>query len=610
MGHSSIETYLLSDQKDTSIDMDASELIIRYLEQIGVEYVFGVPGGTVEPFYNALARSERRGGPRAVMACHETGAAYMADGYVRETGKLGVCIGISGPGATNLITGVACAYDNNIPLLVITGQPALPSFGKGAVQESACTGVDVVSMFKHCTRYNSLVSHKNQVETKIVNAILKAYQAPQGPAHLSIPVDILRTPVESHTLKYNLPDKIFNRPLLIDERAVDKLTQELLQSEEIVFFIGSGATESIDLITKLINITDAQFVTAPDAKGLINPMHKNFRGVFGFGGHTSAEKCLKGKVDLVVAFGTSFDELSSGGWCNSILNERLIHVDEYEENLMRSPMAKHHVRGHIRSICARIVKRLLNRSKHSISFNNILSSDTLNHHLSFENIEQYYSNSTPIKPQRLMKELSDRFPPNTRFFADTGNSMIWAPHFLQPHNRRETTIYQQESNIHPLKEQRSLKSSWLRLNVHFSPMGWAIGASIGAARGNPNCPTVCITGDGAYLMCGQEMAIAAQENLPIIFVILNDSAYGMVMHGQRQAGAEQTAHKLRKVDFTKQAESMGVPGYKIESPKDFEKINITHIANRKGPVLLDIRIDAEEVPPMTLRLKALGTFQE
>jgi acetolactate synthase-1/2/3 large subunit len=596
---------------------DASELIVRYLEQIGVDYVFGVPGGTVEPLYNALARSERRGGPRAVMACHETGAAYMADGYMRETGKLGVCAGISGPGATNLITGVACAYDNNIPLLVITGQPALPSFGRGAVQESSCTGVDVIGMFRHCTRYNSLVSHISQVETKLVNAISKAFQAPQGAVHLSIPVDILRSPLDSTQLRYNLLDIMNKRPLMIDEAAIDRLLLEIRRADNPVFFIGSGATEAIDLVIKLVQITGARFITAPDAKGLINPHHEAYRGVFGFGGHASAEQCLRDNADLVIAFGTGFDELSSGGWCNSILNDKLVHVDEFEENLMRSPMARLHVRGHIRSVCAKLITLLIDDSHYHAPAKSTDSSikteaqtnNQLNPQLSYEDVQHYDSNATPIKPQRLMKELSNRFPPHTRFLADTGNSMIWAPHFLQPRNRREPHLYQQAAN-YPHIEQRSHKSSWLRLNMNFSPMGWAIGAAIGVSRGNPACPTVCITGDGAYLMCGQEMTIAAQEGLPVIFVILNDSAYGMVMHGQRLGGAERTAYELRPVDFAKQAESMNVPGFIIESPGDFEALDMAAILARRGPTLLDVRIDRETVPPMSLRLKALGTFKE
>ncbi len=172
---------------------EVGDLVVEYLRQLNVEYVFGVPGGPIEPLYNALARSARSGGPRPIVARHETGAAFMADGYARNTGNLGVCCATTGPGATNLITGVASAHENNIPMLVITAQTALSTFGAGAFQESSCTGVDILSMFAFCTCYNSLVSHVDQVERKLNAAIIQAYQS-AAPAHLSIPLDVLRSP--------------------------------------------------------------------------------------------------------------------------------------------------------------------------------------------------------------------------------------------------------------------------------------------------------------------------------------------------------------------------------------------------------------------------------
>src|SRR3990172_5064205 len=164
-----------------------ADLIVAYLEQMGIEYVFGVPGGAIEPLYNALARSARRGGPRPVVGRHETGAAFMADGYARETGRIGVCCATSGPGATNLITGVSCAYENEIPLLVITAQPSLHLLGRGALQESSGAGFDTVAMFRLCTRYSALISHPDQLERQLTTALLSAYQPTPGPVHLSIP---------------------------------------------------------------------------------------------------------------------------------------------------------------------------------------------------------------------------------------------------------------------------------------------------------------------------------------------------------------------------------------------------------------------------------------
>jgi acetolactate synthase-1/2/3 large subunit len=205
-----------------------------------------------------------------------------------------------------------------------------------------------------------------------------------------------------------------------------------------------------------------------------------------------------------------------------------------------------------------------------------------------------------------MRELSRRCPPSTRFFADAGNSTAWAIHYLQPHDRRVARQHDYEARNDGGKRRKG-DAGWLRVLMDFAPMGWAIGAAVGCARGNPTCPVVCITGDGSYLMNGQEISVAAVEQLTVIFVILNDGALGMVKHGQRLAGAERTAFELPVVDFRMQAESMGIPGHIIRSPEDLDALDMDAIFSRKGPTLLDVRIDGEEVPPMNLRMKTLGT---
>jgi acetolactate synthase I/II/III large subunit len=584
------------------IQVEVAELIVSCLEKAGVEYVFGVPGGAVEPIYNALARSARQGGPRPVVARHEVGAAYMADGYARETGRLGVCISTSGPGATNLLTGIACARGSSVPILALTGQAALPLFGKNALQDSSCAGVDIVGIFAHCTRYSSLVSHVEQAETKVISAILQALRKPCAPSHLSFPVDILRSRVALKSTGEELRALFRHRPSMIDEREVEALEAELIAASRIVFFIGDGAADAVDAIMTLVELCGALFVTTPDAKGLINPRHHAYRGVFGLGGHASAQQALADGPDLVVAFGTGFTEFASGGWSQHLLNQRLIHVDESEDNLIRSPLSRLHVRGHTRAICKRLIAAWPPRSY----VNRRVAPDMGDiSRVTLQSPDKYNSDATPIKPQRLMKELSERFPPATRFLADAGNSMIWTAHYLQPWNRRGTTP---RGKLRPReRERRSGTASWLRMTLEFAPMGWAIGAAVGVARGNPHGPVVCITGDGSYLMSGQEITTAVEEKLPVVFVILNDHAYGMVMHGQRLAGAEPIAYELTHVDFRRMAESMGIVAHVVDSPADFEQIDFPALLARKGPTLIDVRIDREEVPPMMLRLKTLGS---
>ena len=579
--------------------VEVAELIVGYLEDIGIEYVFGLPGGAIEPLYNALARSARRGGPRAIVARHESGAAYMADGYARETGKLGVCVATSGPGATNLLTGVACAYDNEIPLLVVTGQPPLPSFGRRAFQESACTGVNVVGMFQYCTRYNALVSHADQIETNLVNALLRARTAPQGPVHLSIPVDILRSPVTAP--KYDLAPLLARTPNVMDRDSVLQLAELLKGARRTVFLIGGGCGHAIDAILELAQLTRALMLTTPDGKGFVNPEHPAYRGVFGFAGHSSAEALLTSEPDLILAFGISLGEWNSGAWSASLLNERLVHIDSCEEHFMRSPMARLQVRGPIPSVAAELltlVRANLARGVCASEDNDVVP---LFREVTVADPAKMSSTGVPIKPQRLMQELSRRCPPTTCFLADTGNSTAWAVHYLELRDRRAL------ARAGAGARRASPSNGWLRVTMEFAPMGWAIGAAIGIASATRGRPVVCITGDGSYLMNGQEITVAQEEELPILFVVLNDGALGMVKHGQRLAGAEPVAFKLPQVDFRLQAESLGIPGFVVQSSDDIEALDLTAILQRRGPTLLDVRIDPEEVPPMKLRTKTLAS---
>jgi len=594
------------------VTVGAASLIVSYLEAIGVDVVFGVPGGAIEPLYNAMAVSMRRGGLRPVVARHEAGAAFMADGYARETGKIGVCVATSGPGATNLITGVACAYDNKVPMLVITGQPSLPVFGKGALQESACTGINTVGMFGHCTRYNTLVSHVDQLETKLVQALMRASQPPHGPVHLSIPLDLLRSDVEQRLSPQSL-QTLLRKPSLVDEDMVRSLFTSLQEARKVALIIGGDCGEAIDAITHFAEMTNSHFVTTPDAKGLINPHHVLYRGVFGFAGHSSAQDALNDNVDLILAIGTSLGEWTSGAWSQSVLNGKLIHIDAMDEHLRHSPMARQHVRGRIRTVFERLLDMMhIEQESLGMPWSPTDFKHAKQNAVTLREPEKIHSDATPIKPQRLMVELSKRLPPTTRFLADAGNATAWAIHYLESRNNRRLGLVPPYGGSQDLAanrawhgERRHDHAGWLRVLMDFAPMGWAIGAAVGVARGKPDCPVVCLTGDGSYLMNGQEITVAAQEGLTVIFVILNDSALGMVKHGQRLAGAERIAFELPTVNYAMMAEAMGVPGHVIESPEDFNKLDMAQILKRNGPTLLDIRIDGEEVPPMSLRMQTL-----
>ena len=563
--------------------MNASDLLVAYLEQIGIEYIFGIPGGAIEPLYDALARSARRGGLRAIVARHETGAAFMADGYARETGKIGVCCATAGPGATNLITGVACAYENEIPMLVITGQPALHLLGRGALQESSGAGIDTVAMFRTCTRFSALISHSDQLERQLTTALLSAHHPTPGPVHLSIPMDVQRAQLK-YGPSYNLAHLLRPQPA-VDDAAVRECQAYLAQAQRVVVLIGSGCGEAVDLVIELAERVGAAFVVTPDAKGYISPRHPLYRGVFGFAGHRSAVAAMEDeKVDLILAIGSNLSEWTSNGWSKAVLNNRLVHIDSCEAHLARSPMARLHVRGGIRPVFERLLRTLRRENAKEIFVGQKIKFKKI----SVDDPYKPAAAGAPIKPQYLMRELGWRSPPDTRFLTDTGNSTIWAIHHLAMHDHIPSA------------------GGWMRVTMSFAPMGWAIGGAVGTVMGNRAAPVVCITGDGSVLMNGQEMTVALTEKLTILFVILNDAALGMVKHGQHLSGAEPIGFELPIVDFQLLAESMGIPGRVIRTAEDFDKLDLDAIFRHPGPTVLDVRVDKEAAPPMELRLRTLG----
>lgn len=563
-----------------------ADLLLDYLNQLGIDTIFGVPGGAIEPLLNALARSARKGGPRLVVARHESGAAFMADGYYRESGKMGVVCSTTGPGATNLITGVASALLEDTPMLVITAQTPLPKFGKRALQESSCTSIDTVGMFRYVTLYNTLVSHEEQLEGKLIAAIMAAHRGPKGPTHISIPSDILRAPSAIPApLSSNLLTHDFS---MSDDVAIAQLCAKINSAANIVLYIGSGVGRASKPIQDFIDLTGAAFVSNPMGKTWVNEKHPQYRGIYGFAGHDSAKQLLQNtQIDLILAIGTALGELSTSGWNSEILNKKLVHIDSAKEHFTRSPMANLHVLGNIEVIFERVLASAQSAHASGKRWHSLLEHQPLNCNGGYATLkepEKCQANSSPIKPQRLFCYLSQQLPENTRIFVDAGNGWAWATHYLT----------------------RSNNQGLYRIAMGYGSMAWSMPAAIGSAVANREAPTLSITGDGSYLMGAQELSVAAQQQLPIVFVVLNDGALGMVMHGQRLGNQESIGWELNRVNYAAQAEAMGARGIVIETSAQLEALNIAELFTLLGPTLLDIRIDAEEIPPMSDRVKGLA----
>ncbi|MCR6652982.1 MAG: thiamine pyrophosphate-binding protein [Cellvibrionaceae bacterium] len=565
----------------------SADLVVDYLAQLGVEWVFGVPGGSIEPLFDALARSGRTGGPQLVVARHEGGAAFMADGYHRETGRMGVVCSTTGPGATNLITGVSSAMADHVPMLVITAQTALPKFGRRAMQESSCTAIDTVAMMRHCTVFSSLVSHAEQLESKLISAIMAAHRSPNGPAHLSIPSDVLAAasapPQRIHADLFAHDFKI------ADDRAIEILWRKILKVDTIAVFIDGEIGPAAEQVLAFCERVNAPFVVGQTGKYWVDERHPLYRGVYGFAGHSSARALFsEGRPDLILAVGSALTELATGGWDAHLLNTRLVHIDQNAEHFTRSPMANHHVCsdpglvfGKLNQLAKDALvcgKRWYSCVEREVPVNCLGTCATL------ETPERCRDVSAPIKPQRLMAVLNRVLPPDTRIYLDAGNIWAWFTHYFVNTNFR----------------------GQVRIGAGFGSMCWGVAAAVGSARANPDVLTVCLVGDGAYLMSAQEITVAAQHGLPVVFIVLNDSALGMVLHGQRMGGAESIGWELNRVNFAMQAQSIGVPGIVVHSAAQLEEIDFNAFLALRSPVLLDVRIDREETPPITQRIHDLG----
>ena len=573
--------------------MTLSDLIVDYLEQFGVEYVFGVPGSPLGPLFDALARSEGRGGPRAVLTRHESGAAFIADGYARASGKVGVCCSTTGPGATNLITGVASAFAEQIPMLVITSQTRLPDFSRGCFQDSSRDGVDIVSMFDHCTRYNSLVTHPNQLEAKLAAAFTAALGNPAGPAHLSIPADIFAAEASAPASFTGLNSLLTAAEASVDYAALERLSEEVIsvlrRGGRICLLIGYNGAGAGEEITRFAELTGASIVTTPRGKPVINPYHPLAHGVFGCSGHASARRALTDeKVELILAVGTNLGEWSTSKWDRALMNDKMIHIHSDRTSFRRSPMARLHVLGTIGAIFSRLNERLaetqgadapVQPGGQPVDPDAVARAGYLPGGITVQDPSCCLpaGDSALLKPPQVFAELIKRLPRESRYFIDNSNSVPWSIHYF----------------FHPRPE-------CYHLSIEFATMAWAIGAAIGAAFGDSRAPSVCITGDGCYLMSGQEITVAVEQQLPVLFVVLNDRGYGLIRHAHRLLGKEPVDFAIPEVDFAMMARAAGAEAHTIRETRDFDLIDWQALALRKNPTLIEVLIDPDARPPLAM----------
>lgn len=551
--------------------MKTAEMIVKQLSNKGVNYVFGVPGGAIEDFNTALYHCPEI---KVICAKHEEGAAYMADGYARISGNLGVCFATAGPGALHFVNPAASAFKDGIPVMYLTGQPPRNTLGKGAIQEL----LDAPAIFHPITKYSISLLSAERAEYQLQTALRRAFLLGSGPVHISMPVDIMRADISTETTgSSNFKTNIFDRS------HIEEACQCLLKSTKPAIIAGYGVVLShgakeLLALAEYLNIPVA---TTPEAKGVFPEKHILSLGVIGFAGTELAEQVIfEQEVDTLFVIGSSLGEMVTNGWAPQIKpTKNLIQVDINPDRIGVNYYVNIPVIGDAKTILTELLFALKRDTQTKNKPQRQPDFVTLG-----GNQEKLKNTSNEYHPVNLMWDLRKSLPEETIFFSEVGATMAWAIKYLeinQPY-------------------------SWVLALGHAS-MGYATAAGIGGKIAAGDRPVIILTGDGSFLMNGTEVHTAVEYNIPVVWVILNDGGYGMVHHARQMfspAIPEGIRSRFFRADFAQMANSLGAIGIKIQPGEITKELMITIIKEQK-PTVLDVWIDPKVKPPIDGRIKTM-----
>jgi acetolactate synthase-1/2/3 large subunit len=566
------------------------DVFLSYLKAEGVRVVFGIPGGLLYPFFEAV---EADNDLRIVVSKHEEGAAFMADGYARVGRKLAVCAGTSGPGATNMMTGVACAFADGVPMLVVTGQAASHALGKGAAQETSREDIDIVAMFQPVTKYSAMVTSPGTMPGQLRRALRQALTGRPGPVHLNFPVDLWARPLTEDWFdpKTYRPDTN-----TFDRTAVQRAVDVLLSAERPTLLAGAGVgiASAEQHLRSLAEILPARVATTPRAKGLFPEDHELSLGVFGVAGHEDARSLLLGKeIDALVTVGASLSETSTLHW-NPALGafKTLLQVDIDVDRIGRNYPVDIPLVGDAQTILIELVYHLHRAIRDGQAPKSTWhkAPSLRRGHDRYLNADLRCSRAIPLTPARWRCDLQDVLPENAVVFSDVGGHMLW--------------------NIHHLcirEGQRFI------LNLGFGSMGHGTAAPIGAALAEAGRPMFAIVGDACFTMNGMELLTAAEYDVPVIWIVENNNMQSITFFGSKML--HPTSRPLRssqyscKLQVAAIARAMGISATIVDKPGQMQGA-VRKALSRAEPCVIEVRVDADVSPPLDERMNSLAGFIE
>ncbi|MDR2866558.1 MAG: biosynthetic-type acetolactate synthase large subunit [Methanomassiliicoccaceae archaeon] len=540
--------------------MKGSRALLKMLEDKGVETMFGYPGGQVIPIFDEILNST----VRHVLVRHEQCAAHMADGYARASGKAGVCLATSGPGATNLVTGVATAFADSIPVIVLTGQVSTRVLGMGAFQE-----VDAFSLMMPVTKYNYRVLDLQMLPEAISRGWDIALSGRQGPVHIDLPVDAINSEIDESLLSRSF------EPVEVRED-LSKLPYaiSLIGKAQRPLIIAGGGVISSNSSAELIKL--AEMIRAPVIMplmglGSIPHSHPLSLGAMGMHGKMCTLNALK-EADLVIAIGTRFSDRSHSMHNQMSQSCKVIQIDVDRVEFDKHSHTAVNVLADAKKAMQIITAQLKQQSSKKAWDDRIKE---LKMRCCCNDIGD---DSMPISPRRVMAEINKMMDDDTIITTDVGQNQMWAMHHLK------------------INRPRQLISSG-----GFGTMGFGFPAAIGAKIAKPDKKVMAIVGDGGLLMVIQELATAVAEDVPVVICLMNNGWLGMVKQWQNLFWKERYSGTMlykSNPDFVKLAESFGAKGIRVEKPSEIGKAFKEAFAS-DTVCIVDIHVDQDEaVLPM------------
>lgn len=546
--------------------MNGAQAILESLRREEVDIVFGYPGGAVLDLYDAVYQAKF---PH-ILTRHEQGAVHAADGYARATGKVGVCFATSGPGATNLITGIATANMDSIPMVCITGQVGNPYIGKDSFQEA-----DIVGITTPITKHNYLVKKVEQLPRVIKEAFFIARTGRPGPVVIDIAKDVFSTQFE-----YEYPKTVnlrgYSGEFTGKEEEIVAAVEAIKNAKRPLFFIGGGLTLSGQsrLFREVVKLSGIPVITSLMGLGCIPSTEEGFLGMVGMHGSYAANMAVQ-QCDLLITLGARFDDRVTGKLSAFAPNAKIVHFEVDKAEINKNVPVEYPVFGDLRwsmpiflnlmiRSCDNYEKQIQEWREHVIAMNK-------------EHPFAYNHEANTILPQQLIETVSKLVDDDTIVVTDVGQHQMWAAQFF---NSR--------------KPRQFLTSGGL------GTMGYGLPAAMGAKLAKPEQKVVVFTGDGSVMMNIQELATMADNNIDVKIVLLHNSVLGMVYQWQKLFYGHRFSNTIMdtKVDFVKLAEAMGIKGVRIQGLEGFEA-NLQAALEGEGATLIDVILPPnEDVLPM------------